>query len=167
MISNEYNQTVDLKVSKLQRLLQIGGILTQFLSVGFIVLAIAINYLYLIAFLALALVGISMYQIFQHSTKAYEYYLRQDRFVVHKKDMLKRSKEFLTVKFEDIENIEVFRDFIKDKEIVCTQNVSNQNCLEISFIKESKQKFLLIEPDDYMKAVIIELSNELNKGKNK
>ncbi len=131
-MTSRYNQEVEKKVTKMDKKMQIWGVVFVLLSFGFLVLSIFGNWLFLIPFLFFLATGIGCQQVYINTTTAYIYELSETHLIFAKKSIMNKTKTMAVIELEKIELLEVFSQNSSKNDIVATPSVQKYGVMAIS-----------------------------------
>ncbi len=155
-MNGNYSQTVEVEVTKSSKTKQYVGIGLVLLSLGFVMLAIFVDWLFMIGFGLAFTLGMVFVQVYNSVAREFVYDVSTKRLVITKKTVINRYKRVLVVLHSDVENLTIMQGLIDEASIVAC-NASDMGVCELNFKEGDNTKRLLFAPDDYMLALMKEI----------
>lgn len=153
-MTDNYTQTVELKMSGNTRLKQILGLVLILLGVGLFAVAATANWFITIPAVFLVVGGGVYLHLFNKTAKEYVYGFNYQRLVISKKDSVNRQKRILSVEVDKIISFEIMQSLPNVGDTIAVADVGEMGVYELTFSCENGESKLFFKPDEYMVALI-------------
>lgn len=153
-MTDNYSQTVELKMSGNARLKQVLGLVLIMIGFGLFAIAAVANWFIVIPAVFLVVCGGVYLHFFNKTAREYTYGFNYQRLVISKKDAVNRQKRILSIDVDSIVAFEIMHSLPEANDTVAVEDVGEIGVYEMSFKSNDCECRLFFKPDDYMIALI-------------
>lgn len=164
-MTQQYSQTVEVKLSSKTKSLQWIGIALILFSLGFLMLAIFLAWYFAFPFVVVLAVGAVYLHFYNTSAKEYTYEFSPISLVIAKKDLMGKQRRMLVLAFEDVQDFCIMEGLADNNDVTVCGATNECGVYQIIYKDGDSVRRLLFAPDDYMVALIKEALNNINKAK--
>ncbi len=161
-MTDNYSQAVDILIERGARRLQWIGIFAVLFSLGFVMISIFYNWLFMIAFALVLAIGIVCIYKYNRLAKEYIYEFSKTCLTFVKKDVVNRQSVVCRVAYTDVKAFEIMNEgyFENDNTRLYCSKAYDMGVYQLRVDVEGKEMKILFAPDDYMIALINEAIKE-------